>query len=282
MLFLLEIVEGVDFGVDQLVIKGHVLLLVEGAVQIIAAFALAVAGGEEGLVHVDGGSVHDGRDGVVEKQLVPPGEIGDGAGEGRGGQRPGGDDDLALGQKTDLLPDQFQARHGQQPFLDIGGELVPVHGQSAAGRHRGGVGGLHDEAGEAPHLLFQQAHGVFHRGRPERIGADQLGQAAALVGGSGLFRPHLVQFDGHAPAQQLIGGLTACQAAADNGDGSHIHMVQLFFLAGRPLGFLTSCSLPGQSLLGQILTFWPPRGWRSVSWVPHRGHFSSMGGSQEM
>ena len=53
--------------------KRVVLFFGEGAVDVVGG-AFVVAGGEVDLVHVDGGGVDDGGDGVVEGEVVGAGE----------------------------------------------------------------------------------------------------------------------------------------------------------------------------------------------------------------
>ncbi len=61
--------------------KRVVLFFGEGAVDVVGG-AFVVAGGEVDLVHVDGGGVDDGGDGVVEGEVVGAGEALEFGGEG--------------------------------------------------------------------------------------------------------------------------------------------------------------------------------------------------------
>ncbi len=100
----LRAVEAVGRGASQLLrrerlrrvrrrasMKAFVLVLGEGAVDVVGG-ALVPAGGEVDLVHVDGGGVDDGRDGVVEGEVVGAGEALELGGEGGDGERAGGED----------------------------------------------------------------------------------------------------------------------------------------------------------------------------------------------
>src|ERR1700732_2889502 len=61
------------FGGGEGVEEAVVLFFGEGAVDVVGG-ALVVAGGEVDLVHVDGGGIDDGGDGVVEGEVVGTGE----------------------------------------------------------------------------------------------------------------------------------------------------------------------------------------------------------------
>ncbi len=79
------------FGGGEGVEEGVVFLFGEGAVDVVGG-ALVPAGGEVDLVHVDGGGVDDGGDGVVEGEVVGAGEAGELGGEGGAGEGAGGED----------------------------------------------------------------------------------------------------------------------------------------------------------------------------------------------
>ena len=64
---------GDGFGGGEGVEEGVVLFFGEGAVDVVGG-AFVPAGGEVDLVHVDGGGVDDGGDGVVEGEVVGAGE----------------------------------------------------------------------------------------------------------------------------------------------------------------------------------------------------------------
>ena len=60
-------------GGGESVEEAVVFFFGEGAVDVVGG-ALVVAGGEIDLVHVDGGGIDDGGDGVVEGKVVGAGE----------------------------------------------------------------------------------------------------------------------------------------------------------------------------------------------------------------
>ncbi len=61
------------FGGGEGLHEAVVLFFGEGAVDVVGG-AFVVTGGEVDLVHVDGGGVDDGGDGVVEGEVVRAGE----------------------------------------------------------------------------------------------------------------------------------------------------------------------------------------------------------------
>jgi len=102
------------------------------------------------------------------------------------------------------------------------GEAVAVDRERAARGHLVRVARRHDQRAEPAHLLVQQADrvrvGVVG---PERVGADQFGQAPGLVGLGHPLRPHLVQHDGQSALRDLPGGFRTGEAAADDVNGFH-------------------------------------------------------------
>src|ERR1700733_6230078 len=78
---------GGDEGVEEALVR----LLGERAVDVVGA-AFVVAGGEVDLVHVDGGGVDDGGDGVVEGEVLGAGEALEFGGQGGAGERAAGQD----------------------------------------------------------------------------------------------------------------------------------------------------------------------------------------------
>ena len=67
---------------------------------------------------------------------------------------------------------------------------------------------------------MQQANGIAHCIiRAQRVGADKLGKAVALMRGCADMWPHFMQYDGHAARGHLPGRLAAGKAAADDVNG---------------------------------------------------------------
>src|SRR5277367_7181103 len=87
---------GDGFGCGEGFEEAVVLLFGEGAVDVIGG-AFVPAGGEVDLVHVDGGGVDDGGDGVVEGEVVGAGEALQLGGEGGAGERTAGEDGQHVG-----------------------------------------------------------------------------------------------------------------------------------------------------------------------------------------
>ena len=107
-----------------------------------------------------------------------------------------------------------------EPLRYLGGEVVAIDREGAAGRQLVAVAGGQNERAGAAHLLVQQADGVrLPVVGAERVGAHELGQPVGLVGVRHPDGAHLVQHDGHAGADDLPGGLGAGEAAANDVDG---------------------------------------------------------------
>ncbi len=206
-----------------------VLRAVERAVDVIRPVAprpdLVVARLEPGLAEIDRVAVHDRRERVKKGERILAGQQGQGAGQCRRGQGPGGDDDrvpLGRRQAGDLFSPDLDQLLGHQRRLDRAGKAGPVDRQRAARRQFVGIGGMQDQGSATPHLLVQQADGVaLGVVRAERVRAHQLGQPLALMRRGRAHRAHLVQHRGHAGACHLPRRLAARQSAADDVDRVH-------------------------------------------------------------
>ena len=77
------------FGGDKGIEEAVVLSFGEGAVDVVGG-AFVPARGEVDLLHVDRGSVDDGRDGVIEGEVLRAGEALEFGSERRGCERAGG------------------------------------------------------------------------------------------------------------------------------------------------------------------------------------------------
>ncbi len=228
---LLPVLELGLVGGEQRVDEGLVLVAVHRAVEVGGALglglALVVARLEPGLGEIDGLEVDDRGDGVEEGEGGLVGQGADRLGEGRRGQRAGGDDDarpVGRRQAGDLAAVDGDERVGFEAGGDLGGEGHAVDGERAAGGDGVAVGGGDDEAAGLAHLPVQQADGVLLVVvGAEGVGADQLGEAVGLVGEGADDGAHLVQDHRHAGLGDLPGGLGAGEAAADDVDFAHAH-----------------------------------------------------------
>ncbi|CAH1660522.1 hypothetical protein CHELA1G11_11778 [Hyphomicrobiales bacterium] len=157
---------------------------------------------------------------VEEGELPFAGERPYGVRQGRRGERAGGDDGFAPGlgwQARDLGPDNFDIRMAGERACDGCGESLTIDSQRATGGHLMAVSHCHDERRQPPHLLMEEADSIcLGVVGAEGIGADQLGQTFALVGGRRRGRPHLVENDRLAGLRDLPGGFGAGEATADD------------------------------------------------------------------
>ncbi len=230
-----EVVKRGALGVDEGIIKGLVLLLIEGAVEVVG-LAPAIAGRGKDALHVQAFRRDDGGHGIVKAQPVAAGQGRDGLPQFAVGQRAGGDEDgPVLGQGGDFLPVHRDAGMVFHHLGDGLRELVPVHRQGAARRHPGGLGSVQQMGAHGPHLQFEQAGSRVGTLRLEGVGADQLGKAGAFMGRGKTGGLLLVQIHGHAAVRQPESGLAAGQAGAQNIDlhrGSFPMPGRYFFSTG--------------------------------------------------
>ena len=215
---------GDGFGGGEGVEEAVVLLLGEGAVDVVGG-AFVVAGCEVDAVHVDGGGIDDGRDGVVKGEVVGAGEALKFGGERGRGERAGGEDGERVGivgiECGDLFAVDGDGGLGCDAGGDAAGELDAVDGQGVAGGDGAGVGlGEQDGTGAAHLLLQQPGRGVLRLGL-ERVGADQFGEVGGLVRLGGAGGAHLVERDPAAERGGLQRGFGAGQTSADDLDLLH-------------------------------------------------------------
>ena len=208
-------------GGGQRLIKRLVLRLIEGAVEVIR-FAPAVAGGGEDFVVVQTFGGDDGGHRVKKAQASIPGKVGDAPGQCAFGERAGGDEQRRGFIDVHRL---LMAHRDARMLLHHAGNLcrehIPVHRQCAARRHAGGLSGLQKMAAHGAHFQLEQpGRGIRALGF-QRVGADQLGKAGALVGGGKPDGLLLVQRHLHAVVRQPQRGLAPGQTRAVNGQFFH-------------------------------------------------------------
>ncbi len=297
----LEVGHLVELVGGELVRRGErgeerlVLLARHGAVEVVVAVALAVAG--QGIDHrlVDRLPAHDRRNRVVERQrrrlallerrprrspfprvrngrIYPAATYGVGGRregvENRAGQRlrrerPGGDD--AGGRELrHLARDDADPRVRGDPLVRQAREHLAVHRQRGAGGHPRLIRDGEQERAEPAQLVLEQAVRVAEVGGLEGVAADELGQAAGLVGRRGHRRAHLVELDVDPPLGEGPRGFRAREPPADDGDGHvaatssasitttrcwHLRQVRV-----SPSALETFFSMPTKPQLGQVST----------------------------
>ena len=171
---ILKAVDGRLLRVPQSGDKGLVFLLVHGAVDVVRR-TLVVAGAEPRLVHVDAVKGDEGRGRVVEVQkALLRTQGGDGGDEALAGQGPRGDDAGTVGKLCDLALQDLNVRLGPNGVGDGPGKGLPVHCQGTPRGDPVALRAHHDEAVQAPQLLFEKAHGVGEIVPPQGVGAHQL------------------------------------------------------------------------------------------------------------
>ena len=137
-------------------------------------------------------------------------------------QGAGGDDDggafAGRRQRRHLFADDRNQRMTRQRRRDRVREPLAIDRERRAGGHAALLGRAHDERSEAPHLLFQETHGVVELVAAKRIAAHELGEAVGLVDSRRTHGPHLVERHRDALRCGLPGGLSSGKAAADDSD----------------------------------------------------------------
>ena len=240
---LVEVVQGGPLGRSQGLIERLVFCLVKGAVQVVG-LPPAIAGGGKDLVVVQALGGDDGGHCVIKMQPLVPGQPADLVGQSPLGQGSGGHQHrLGLVDGGDLLPVNGNPRALADHPGNLGAEHVPVHRQSAARRHPGGLGGLQELAAHPAHLLFQQAGSGIQPLGFQAVGADQLGEALAFMGRGEVDRFLLVEVHPDPLARQPEGRLAARQARAQDFD-MKLCLIHSF----HPLFLGTGISKPQPSL----------------------------------
>jgi len=148
---------GDGFGGDEGVEEAIVLFFGEGAVDVVGG-ALVVSGGEIDLVHVDGGGIDDGRDGVVEGEVVGAGEALELGGQRGAGEWAAGEYGEGVGvvffQVRDFFAMDFDPGFGGDAGCDAFGELYAIDGERVASGDGGSVGFGEEDAACSAHLLL--------------------------------------------------------------------------------------------------------------------------------
>ena len=210
-------------GTNQCLIECIVLLTCHGAVDIIRV-PLVVAGRKEGDIHIDGGSVHNGRHRVKEVQSVS-GKVRPYICRHRvGGQRSRCDNgNLPVRDSGHLLLHDCDAGIGTELFRNIRRESVPVYRQCRAGGNLRGACRLHDERAHPGQFFLEQSDGVAHPVGAQGVGADQLRKPPAVVGRRHLVRLHLMQNNVNSLSRRLPCSLGAGKPGSVHVDSRHTH-----------------------------------------------------------
>ncbi len=180
-----------------------------------------VAGGPENLAHIEGIRGHNGRDGIVEMQMLLAGESSQGLGQGLGGQRPRGDHGGPLRVRVrHFFPDDFDERLGFQGPGDVTPRNSPRSTARAlpAGTRVAAAAAMIRESSRRISSLSSPT-ALSDPFGPEGIAAHQLPQQRRLVGRRKFHRLHLKKTHPNPPAGRLPGRLTPRQPPADDGDG---------------------------------------------------------------
>ena len=199
-----------------------VLLFGHGAVDIVRG-APVIPGGKPGAVHVHALKGHQGGGRVKEVEVAVLGVApANGLGQGLGGEGAGGHDHLSLLRDVQ----HFLLHHSDVGVVfdllrNRGGEGVAVHRQGAPRLHPVLVGAGHDERVTPAQLLLQQPHRVLQLVGAQGVGAHQLPEVGAVVGGGHFLGLHLVQAHGNAPVGQLPGRLAAGQTGPNDNHRFH-------------------------------------------------------------
>ena len=232
---------------DERVVEGVVLLLSEGAVDVVCG-TLVPTRFEVNAIHVDGAGVDDGCDGVVEGELVCAGESLQFCRECRRGERAGGEDGQRVFavfiERGDFFADDGDARLGGDAFGDAAGELHAIDGEGVTSGDGAGVSFLQQgRCGEAHLLLEQPGRGVFAFAF-EGVGADEFREVAGLVRFGRAVGAHLMEGDFAAETCGLQGGFRAGEASADNFDLFQFLSYAIFRRASWIAAEMTSSGTP--------------------------------------
>ena len=252
----IKVVQGCPLGGGECLVKGLVLRLVEGAVQVVG-LAPAVAAGGEHLFHVQAFGGDDGGGRVIERQALPADEplnvrrqraVGQGAG---GHQHRGALVDLLhpLAVQGDVGVVLHQLGH----FLRKG---VPVHRQRTAGGHPGLFRTAQKAGTHQPHLFLQQAGGRIQPLRLQAVGADQLRKAFFLVGRAEVQGLLLIQMHLYPLICQPQGGLAPGQACPQDLDLTHWSALSHTVFQNRSLLWRSTVCRPCGTALRRTCRRW--------------------------
>ena len=153
---------------------------------------------------------------VEEGQRVAAHQVEHLPGQGRGAERPRGDDARAVGyggHLTTLLLDE--GTRGDF-VLDRPREHLAVDRERTAGGNRGTLGAGEQDRPHAPQLLLEQPRRGIDASRLEGIGADEFGEARGAVRRRGYGGAHLAQQDRNTTVGKLASALAPRQTSTHN------------------------------------------------------------------
>jgi hypothetical protein len=231
-------------GLDKL----RILFPVQRAVDVVALVAAQVAVAvvaalAEGDAHVDGTGHDDGRHRIVEIEMALPGQRLDLRGERGAGERAGGDDGRAGGDRRHFLPVYGDERVAVDAFGDLLAEVLAADGQRRARGQRVLEGRGDHQAAQARQFLLEDAQRAVGQGAAHRVAADQLGQAVGDVRLGAPLRAHFVRDEPGSPR------LAICQAASV--PASPPPMIVSQAVRRRPLHTSSSVG-SGRSTIGSV------------------------------
>ena len=209
--FLLKFMQLHAFGIHQRFMERLILLLIEGAVDIIR-LSPVVPGGKIHPVHIDGLLGDNGGGGIIKTQVLFPAQPPDRFGKRLAGQRPAGHDDIPRRKLSHLASHHRYIRQLPYGFGHRVAKGLPVHRQGSAGAHCGLLGAAHHQRIHRLHFGLQQSRCGIQPHRLQRIGAHQLRKPLVVVCRGIFLRLHFVQRHIYAASGQCPGGFAPGQS----------------------------------------------------------------------
>ncbi len=150
--------------------------------------------GEKPLAHVQGRSVHDGGNGVVEVEAHPAEQIANALRDRLGRNRAAGDDDDgAVRNRLRLRLEDPDLPSGTDLLRDRSCECFPVHRERLARGHPHAIGHVEEIRPERAQLRLEESLPGIRPVRTEGIAADEFGEPPGLVRRGRDAGAHLVQ-----------------------------------------------------------------------------------------
>src|SRR5262245_28480135 len=136
----------------------------------------------------------------------------------RRSKRSRGQDHNALGNFVYLLSNDPDARQRLDGLSQRARKRLAIYSQSGSRWHSIALGHSNHERIQSSHFLFEHAGRRGYQIGAQRIAAHQLAEIAGGMSLGHSVRSHLVEFDTHASARELVSRFRACQSAADYAD----------------------------------------------------------------
>ena len=209
------------FGIDKLVIKSLVLLLIHRTVEVIVLAASVISRLSEGTGFINT-LIRNDRSRRIKKAERTAAKLLDFFGKSIGSKRTCGNDNVALWNIRNLTALKLDERMRLYFFGYHTGKFITVNSECTACRNAAFFCTFNADRTESFHFGFEQSCRRADTLSLERVGADKLCEHICFVCGRMFLRLHLGYCHGNASVCERPCRFNACQASAHNKNSVHL------------------------------------------------------------